>query len=105
MLDLDKNKHDRCYDINCNYDDNLDKIIIIDYFKNNCNPCDNLHKLLTKQEKLYDNYIFYRCNVNNVKKLNIMQLPTLYIIKNGIILDKCVGYNPNIIINLLNKYV
>lgn len=73
-------------------------ICIIDFYADWCGPCKMLGSLLHNLEKEITNVNWYQVNVDEegelAQKFAVMSIPTVYITKNGKVLDHFTGFLP-----------
>jgi len=72
------------------FDNNLNnnKIIVLDFYSNNCSTCVALNSILEEVDNIfYDKIIIFKINVYEElflkNKFNVLSTPKLYFIKNG----------------------
>src|SRR5574344_192817 len=78
---------------------NKDKLIVLDCSATWCSPCQRIAPIIDDLSTKYqDKAIIGKCDIdeNNVivEKFNIKNVPTILYIKNGTLLDKSVGSQP-----------
>lgn len=72
--------------------------VVVDVFATWCGPCQQMEPIFEELEKEYANKChFAKLNVDEARdlsiKLGIASVPTFVFIKNGVILNKIVGYH------------
>ena len=71
---------------------NTNKLIILDFYADWCNPCIKLTPYLIKLANKYKKAIFYKINIENnediAQQFDITCMPTIIFLKNKSILDK-----------------
>ena len=71
------------------------KNAVIDFYSPTCMPCRKMMPVLKELEKDYKNISFYKVNaVENpefVNKFQVQGLPTIIVLKDGIVKEKFVG--------------
>lgn len=75
---------------------NSDKITVVDFFAEWCQPCQRLLKILPRLESEFDDRVqFIKVNIDEQKILadrhEVELVPTFYIYKNGKVLNWWVG--------------
>jgi thioredoxin 1 len=93
-----------------NFDQNLKEgIVLVDFWAEWCHPCKMQHKLL--QELAFENHDFFKIATLNVddnkvisSKLNVRNIPTLILYKNGEEVRRMIGLQSKAaIINQINN--
>ena len=79
-----------------------DKILLVDFWAEWCKPCKMLTPILEKLDEEIKEVEFVEINVDENRTLadnySIGSIPTLLILKNGEVINKIVGFKPEIII-------
>jgi thioredoxin 1 len=77
-----------------------DKVVLVDYFAKWCGPCKTLMPRLTALESEYPNAKFVSVdvdeNTDHSMKVGIRSVPTVMIYKNGELIDRSSGANPDV---------
>lgn len=83
---------------NENYDEIIQgDIVIVDFYAEWCGPCKMLTPILeeiSKEENIKIIKVDVDKHLDIAKKFGIMSVPTMYIYKNGNIVNKLVGFMP-----------
>lgn len=83
---------------NENYDEIIQgDIVIVDFYAEWCGPCKMLTPILeeiSKEENIKIIKVDVDKHLDIAKKFGIMSVPTMYIYKNGNIVNKLVGFIP-----------
>ncbi len=76
-----------------------DKVVLVDYFAKWCGPCKTLMPRLSALESEYPNAKFVSVdvdeNTDHSMKVGIRSVPTVMIYKNGELVDRSSGANPD----------
>lgn len=86
-----------------------DKLIVIDFYADWCNPCKVISPIIEEISELYKNEIMVgKLDVDNnddsASKYEVRNIPLVLFIKNNKILDKIVGVVPKeVFIDKVNK--
>jgi len=79
-----------------------DKILLVDFWAEWCKPCKMLTPILEKLDEEIKEVEFVEINVDENRTLadnySIGSIPTLLILKNGEVINKIVGFKPEVII-------
>ena len=77
---------------------NSDKIVLIDFYADWCQPCRKLSPIIEEVAKEKDNVKFIKINVDENRELSneygIRSIPTLIIIKDGNVVNRSEGLIP-----------
>jgi thioredoxin 1 len=77
-----------------------DKVVLVDYFAKWCGPCKTLMPRLTALESEYPDAKFVSVdvdeNTDHSMKVGIRSVPTVMIYKNGELIDRSSGANPDV---------
>lgn len=76
---------------------NTDKLVLIDFYANWCGPCKMLSPIISEIANEYSNSVkVCKVNVDESQELalkyNIMSIPTLIFLKNGVVIKSVVGF-------------
>lgn len=85
-----------------------DKIVFVDFYADWCSPCKQLSPIIEEVASEKTDVKFVKIDVDIesdlAKKYNVISIPTLVVIKNGIEVDRSIGVvNKNRILELINK--
>jgi thioredoxin 1 len=76
-----------------------DKVVLVDYYAKWCGPCKTLMPRLSALESEYPNAKFVSVdvddNTDHSMKMGIRSVPTVMIYKNGELVDRSSGANPD----------
>ena len=79
-----------------------DKILLVDFWAEWCKPCKMLTPILEKLDEEIKEVEFVEINVDENRTLadnySIGSIPTLLILKNGEVINKIVGFKPEVVI-------
>lgn len=79
-----------------------DKVILVDFWAEWCNPCKMLTPVLEKLDGEITEVEFMKINVDNHGNIadyySIGSIPTLLMFKNGEMINKIVGFKPEVVI-------
>lgn len=86
------------------------KTVLVDFFATWCGPCQMLAPVLEKVSESRAEFDIAKIDIDQnqelASKYEIDVVPTMVIFKNGIIVEKLVGYkNENEIISEISKYI
>ena len=76
---------------------NTDKLVLVDFYANWCGPCTMLSPIISEIANEYSNSVkVCKVNVDESQELalkyNIMSIPTLIFLKNGVVIKSVVGF-------------
>ena len=76
---------------------NTDKLVLVDFYANWCGPCKILSPIISEIANEYSNSVkVCKVNVDESQELalkyNIMSIPTLIFLKNGVVIKSVVGF-------------
>lgn len=76
---------------------NTDKLVLIDFYATWCGPCKMLSPIISEIANEYSNSVkVCKVNVDESQELalkyNIMSIPTLIFLKNGVVIKSVVGF-------------
>lgn len=85
-----------------------DKIVFVDFYADWCSPCKQLSPIIEEVASEKTDVKFVKIDVDIesdlAQKYNVISIPTLVVIKNGIEVDRSIGVvNKNRILELINK--
>lgn len=73
-------------------------VVIVDFFAKWCGPCKMLAPELDELVKRNKDITIYKIDVDEneetARKYGVMSIPTLILYKDGVIVDKILGYRP-----------
>lgn len=76
-----------------------DGLVVVDFFATWCGPCKMIAPLLDKFSKEYPSAKFVKVDVDEVgevaQEYEVSSMPTIIFFKNGEIVQKVIGANPN----------
>lgn len=87
------------------------KVAFVDFSAVWCGPCQMIAPILDEvSEEMKDKIDFFSVDVDESSKIaieyGITSIPTLYIFKNGKIVDEKIGYQPKeVILNFINESI
>lgn len=78
-----------------------DKLVVVDFFATWCGPCKMIAPLLEKFADQHKEAAFYKLDVDELgsvaQEQEVSSMPTIIFYKNGSVVDKVIGANPNAI--------
>ena len=81
--------------INSDIKDYESGALVLDFYADWCQPCNNLAPILDKVSNDYEHVVIGKCNVDDndelIDKYKIKNIPTLIFIKDGEVIDKLTG--------------
>ncbi len=82
-----------------------DKLAFVDFYATWCGPCKAMNPFIEKFSETYKDVKFYKVDVDKLTDLStefgVSAMPTFVLIKDGDVVSKVIGANPNAVHNLL----
>ncbi|MBR4619014.1 MAG: thioredoxin [Bacilli bacterium] len=79
------------------YEEIKQKVVIVDFYASWCGPCRMLNPILEEVDKELDDIKILKVDVDEIrdisKKFGILSIPTLIVFKDGIVVEKKVGFS------------
>ncbi len=95
-----------------NFNEKTEKgVVVVDFFANWCGPCRMMSPILEDvQEELKDKVKIYKVDVdeseNLARKFGVMSIPSIFIFKDGEMVDKSVGLiMKDVLVDRINKHI
>lgn len=81
------------------FNEKYDKgVVLVDFFATWCGPCKMITPVLEELSKEMANVTFLKVNVDEegalASKYEVMSIPTLLLLKDGVKVDKVMGFQP-----------
>ena len=77
--------------------------VLVDFYADWCGPCKMLSPIIENIASSRDNIKVYKVNVDELgdvaREFAVMSIPTLILFKNGVLVDKKIGFNPESVLN------
>ena len=77
---------------------NSDKTVLLDFWASWCGPCRMVAPILEQIAAERDDVVIGKVNVDEemeiAREYGIVSIPTLIVVKNGMEVDKAIGYRP-----------
>lgn len=77
--------------------------VLVDFYADWCGPCKMLSPIIENIASSRDNIKVYKVNVDELgdvaREFSVMSIPTLILFKNGVLVDKKIGFNPESVLN------
>ncbi len=84
-------------------------LVVVDFFATWCGPCKMIAPVLDKFSKEYTQVKFLKVDVDELSEIaadfSISSMPTLLFLKDGEVVQKVVGANPNAIKAAIQKLI
>ena len=81
------------------------KLSVFDFYATWCGPCKAMNPFIEKFSETYKDVKFYKVDVDKLTDLStefgVSAMPTFALIKDGDVVSKVIGANPNAVHNLL----
>ncbi len=75
-----------------------DKTVLVDFYADWCGPCKMLSPIVDELSEEYSQYKFCKLNVDEnehlAAKYNVMSIPTLFVFKDGQVVNHSIGAIP-----------
>ena len=73
-------------------------IVLVDFYATWCGPCKMMHPVIEELKAINPELKIIKVDVDKhnelARKYSVMSIPTIFLMKNGEILEKNVGYTP-----------
>jgi thioredoxin 1 len=80
--------------------------VLVDFYADWCGPCKMLSPIVESIAEQRDNIKVAKVNVDKMQDIarnySVMSIPTLILFKNGVVVDKKIGFMPE---TLLNEWI
>ena len=77
--------------------------VLVDFYANWCGPCKMLSPIVESISSSRDNIKVAKVNVDDLSDIartySVMSIPTLILFKNGKMVDKKIGFTPEVLLN------
>ena len=85
---------------------NADKVVLLDFYATWCGPCKMIAPILEEIAAEHPEYVIAKVNVDDepelAREFKIMSIPALFVLRDGEVTDKAVGYrNKDALLELL----
>lgn len=83
-----------------------DGLVLVDFYAVWCGPCKMMHPVIDEIKNKYPDLKIIKVDVDNheqlARKYAVMSIPTLFLMKDGNIVEKNIGFTP---VNILEEWI